>query len=41
LGLKATNWPPEKYNPFDGTDLEQKYADRAWLDSAARGRSSA
>ena len=31
LGLKETNWPPRDYNPFDGTDLEQKYA---------RGRSS-
>jgi hypothetical protein len=28
LGLKETNWPPKNYNPFDGTDLEQKYAQR-------------
>jgi len=28
LGLKETIWPPEDYNPFDGTDLKQKYADR-------------
>jgi hypothetical protein len=42
LGLKETKWPPKDYNPFEGTDLEQKYADRrAQLDSAARRRSSA
>lgn len=42
LGLKEANWPPKDYNPFEGTDLEQKYADRrARLDSAARRRSSA
>jgi len=28
LRLKETNWPPKDYNPFKGTDLEQKYADR-------------
>jgi len=28
LGLKETIWPPEDYNPFHGTDLKQKYADR-------------
>jgi hypothetical protein len=42
LGLKEANWPPKDYNPFEGTDLEQKYADRrARLDSAARRRPSA
>jgi hypothetical protein len=42
LGLEETNWPPKDYNPFEGTDLAQKYADRrALLDSAPQGRSSA
>jgi hypothetical protein len=37
LGLKETNWPPKDYNPFEGTDLDQKYADRrARRDSAAQ-----
>lgn len=37
LGLSETIWPPKAYNPFDKTDLQQKYADRKrkWLESQA------